>query len=237
MIQIKIVDRTRDQIDMENRRLERVCVWSIIIALVMLAAVIATADEAAQPEPDVARFSIADIQQILEAFPATAPTAPTEAPGLLIEDMDAVPVTVWQSPAERQHVRLTYRGQVWDGPTTEYKGMVVANAYSMFQHPGKWTWGEWTTGLVGALVTGYVAYEATDSGGGGSGSSGRGSAESLGNDGNSGAGGNGLTINGNIVNSTVFIQQGSNDPSGDGAHNSQGTSNSDGTVSSEQGGK
>jgi hypothetical protein len=228
---ITIVDRTREQIDRDYRRVERICVGSIIVALVMLAAVIATADEAAQPGADVARFSIADIQQILEAFPAAAPT---EAPGLLIEEMEAVPVTVWQSPTERQHVRLTYRGEAWDGPTTEFRGMVVANAYTMFQHPGKYTWGEWTTGLVGALVTGYVAYEATDSGGGG-GSSGRlPPADVYGNDGNSGAGGNSLTINGNIVNSTVFVQQGSNDPQGEG-HNSQGTSNSDGTVSSEQG--
>lgn len=224
------VYRTGAQIDRENRRLVRLWVWSIVFGIVLLLGVATFADEAAQQGPDVARFSIADIQQILEAFPAAAPT---EAPGLLIEEMEAVPVTVWQSPTERQNVRLTYRGEAWDGPTTEYRGMIVANAYTMFQAPGKYTWGEWTTALAGALVTGYVAYEATDSSGGG-GSSSRGSAESLGNDGNSGAGGNGLTVNGNIVNSTVFIQQGSNDPQGEG-NNSQGTSNSDGTVSSEQG--
>ena len=83
-----------------------------------------------------------------------------------LQHMEAVPLAQWHNPTVEH--QLTFKGEAWDGPTTEFRGMVIADVYSMWQHPGKYTVGEWSTAGIAAIVAGYFAGEQFDVWGGGS---------------------------------------------------------------------
>ena len=159
--------------------------------------------------------------------------------GLLIADeqvidgvahMEGIPLNM--PNRDKIPIQLTFEGQPWYGKTTVYAGMEIANVFSLFQHPGKYTIGEWGTWAAVAGGT-YLLGEEQEWWGSGSSSSGGGASKNDSNLGDvSGPGGNTTTF-GNIINSTVQVVQGSNDPTGGEGANAfdQGSSNSDGTVS------
>jgi hypothetical protein len=167
------------------------------------------------------------------------PTTENEAPIPEIKLVESIPLEYASNPKLRDTFQLTYKGQIWEGGTTVYAGAEIANVYSLLQAPGAYTAGEWATVGLGLAGTYFLAEDQGwlglgDDGGSGGSAPPAPNTSSAGNSGNSGAGGNSLGF-GNIQNSTIFIQQGSNDPQGEG-NNSQGESNSDGTASSGAGG-
>ena len=95
---------------------------------------------------------------------------------------------------------IFHKGQQWNGATTYFAGVEVANVYSVWQAPGKYTTGEWSTWLAVA-VAGYFAGEEFDIWGGSSSSSSSVPDSSTQGD-VAGSGGNRF---GNINNSTINI--------------------------------
>lgn len=156
-----------------------------------------------------------------------------------IKLVESIPLEYASNPKLRDTFQLTHKGKIWEGGTTVYAGAEIANVYSLLQAPGAYTVGEWATVGLGIAGTYFLAEDQGwlglgDDGGSGGSVPNAPNTSSAGNSGNSGAGGNSLGF-GNINNSTIFIQQGSNDPQGEG-NNDQGFSNSDGTSGSGTGG-